>query len=81
MVFAAVVSGPYGAAREQRLANWSAGGRVPEVRKARFTARATGAALQRMLGASVGRAHQQAGADVQNAGRALGARTGAPALA
>ena len=62
------------------LANWSAGGRVPEVRKARFTARATGAALQRMLGASVGRA-QQAGADVQNAGRALGVRTGAPALA
>jgi hypothetical protein len=80
MVFAAVVPGSYGTAREQRLANWSAGGRVPEVRKARFTARATGAALQRMLGASVGRA-QQAGADVQNAGRALGVRTGVPALA
>jgi hypothetical protein len=80
MVFAVVVPGCYGAAREERLANWSAGGRVPEVSEAIFTARATGAALQRMLGASVGRA-QQAGADVQNAGRALGVRTGVPALA
>jgi hypothetical protein len=45
MVFAAVVPGCYGAAREERLANWSAGGRVPEVSEAIFAARATGAAL------------------------------------
>jgi hypothetical protein len=50
MVFAAVVPGCYGAAREERLANWSAGGRVPEVSEAIFTAGATGRALQRCSG-------------------------------
>src|SRR5579864_3069612 len=33
-----VVPGCYGAAREERLANWSAGGRVPDVREVDFTA-------------------------------------------
>jgi hypothetical protein len=69
-----VVPGCYGAAREERLANWSAGGRVPDVREVDFTAGATGGATSadaRVFGrpCSTGRA------DVQNAGWALSSAT------